>query len=110
MKAVRVVELLDQGLEKWNALDPERQAEVLLGEGSELETDPRWEWSYPESGLVLRSINRDLPTDGLPSSDPPHPRYNVDHAWFSAEEAMGFDSAACSIKKACASSRVSCPV
>ena len=90
LSADRVLATMEEGLAAWNALDEDARRAGLERAPDDLDQEPRWEWSYPVGGLVLRSVNRDLPPDGLPGSPPPSERANLDHAWFSAKEARGF--------------------
>ena len=81
-----VITTLETALRKWQQL-PER----VRRRGSAANPMPahRWETSYPDHGLVLVSVNRDLVAeqgDVRRTGD----RWNRDHAWFSAEEARGW--------------------
>lgn len=86
LDADAVLATLRDGLAAWDAVG---DADRRLARAEALATDPRWEWQYPEGGLVLRSSQRDLPPSGDPH-DAPLPRSNVDHVWFRADEALGF--------------------
>jgi hypothetical protein len=87
-----VAGMLRTALEQWEALpDAER-----LG-GEEAQPAPwRWESEYPEDGLVLRVVSRDLPrpeAERAPERrrvDWREHAWNVDYAWFRAEEARAF--------------------
>lgn len=82
----RVVAVLRDGLEKWRALPVDEQR---LGDPQRVRSIGRSESFYPEDGLVLTQVIRDL-------ANPPvveavrGARLNHDHAWFSAEEAARF--------------------
>lgn len=86
LNADRVLETLEKGLTAWRELPEERR-----GLASPVAAEPahRWEFSYPEDGLVLRSWNHDVPA----SEWEPlvrEGRWNKDHVWFTADEAMWF--------------------
>jgi len=75
------VEALERGLAAWEELpDPDKR----LPEGLELEAAQRWESSYPEGGLVLERIARDLDEKGLAGAR--GERWNRDYAWFAPAE------------------------
>lgn len=86
LNAQKVGEALELGLERWRAL-PEQ--ERYLPSGQSLEGSLRWEDSYPEDGLVLTSVRRDLPADDDPFK-PRAPRWNRDPVWMSRDEARGW--------------------
>jgi len=77
----RVLETLERGLAAWKALPAEARR---LPDDVALEPEHRWEGSWPEHGLVLSRIARDLSAAG-PGGDP-EPRWNREHAWFSRGE------------------------
>jgi hypothetical protein len=90
LDADAVLATLERGLAAWETLpDPER----WLPPGADIAPAHRWEQSYPEGGLVLTRIVRDLPADGDAAAEPRRPS-NRDHAWFSADEARAFLPAA----------------
>ncbi len=74
--------LLVDSLAKWETLD---DADKRMPPESELAPGHRWEDSFPEGGLILRTYSRDLPADGKPDAEPSL-RWNRDHAWFTKEE------------------------
>ena len=80
-----VAAVLKRGLSKWETEFSEAAASPVAN----LEPSHRWEWSYPEHGLVLKQTTRYL-------SDSPNPlverdkRFNFDFAWFNPSEAMMF--------------------
>ncbi len=80
LDADRVLAMMKNGLAEWETTTPE---ERVLPEGFEMKRR-RWEDSYPEDGLVLRSLNVNLGPDADTT------RGNRDHVWFSAEEARGW--------------------
>jgi hypothetical protein len=80
ISAERVLEVMAEGLKAWEEL-PDR--ERILPADWTLERK-RWEDSYPDDGLVLRSFVADL----APAKD--RRRTNRDHAWFRPEEARGW--------------------
>ena len=78
----RVLQMLQQALEKWHQRSSSLDAPAF-DERYEPATGYRWE--YPEGGLVLKVSVRDLPRD----SGELDPRHNIDHAWFTKDEASG---------------------
>ncbi len=81
-----VITTLETALRKWQQLP-----ETVRRRGSAATPTPahRWETSYPDHGLVLVSVNRDLIVEqgGLRRTGD---RWNRDHVWFSAEEVRGW--------------------
>lgn len=76
-------QLLEEALEKWNAMPREKR---LLPETPDLEAAEGWrqiENLYPEDGLVLRVVSRDLEKIRWPD-------WNQGYAWFRKEEARSF--------------------
>lgn len=81
----RMAEMLKTALEKWESLgDEERFAELPAEEGRF-----RWEWRYPEDGLALKGVSRDLPRDEKPD-DWRAEAWNQDSLWYSREEMRRF--------------------
>ncbi len=78
----RVLPVLARGLAAWSELPEE---ERRLAADAELEPELRWEHSYPEDGLVLERIARDLAAESPVAA--PLPTWNRDFAWFTREEA-----------------------
>jgi hypothetical protein len=76
-----VLATLAEGLAAWRALPPEHRR---LPADVELEPRHRWEHNYPEGGLVLERVARDLSPAGLDAA--PSDRWNRDFAWFTAAE------------------------
>ncbi len=75
--------LLEEALEKWNAMPREKR---LLPKTPDPRAADQWlrmEKLYPEDGLVLRSISRDLKKARWPD-------WNLDYAWFRKGEARAF--------------------
>ncbi len=86
----RVAAMIEDATKAWNAMP---EADRFTSEA--IDERPagriRYEWSYPEDGLVLRITSRDLPTD--PAADDPDAtrasdRWNHDHIWFTKDEAI----------------------
>jgi hypothetical protein len=86
LKSEHVQDLMNKTLATWESLSP---AQRLEGDAPDMNKIVRWEDSCPDDGLVLTSVNRDLPDDGQPSS-PARSPWNRDHAWFSRQEARMF--------------------
>lgn len=86
LDADRVLTMLQESLDVWEAMP---DAERWLSPDDDLMPEHRWENSFPERGLVLKSACRDVPADGTPSGER-GTRWNRDHAWFNAEEARGW--------------------
>lgn len=77
--ASRVEKMLREGLAKW-----ERMASKSAAGAPEFPRSDRWESDLPAGGLTLRLFKRDIE----PTPEPAMGRvWNLDHAWFSAEEA-----------------------
>lgn len=80
----RVIAMLRDGLAAWESFlraDPRG-----LDETSAILPRHRWEESYPEQGLVLHVISRDLPQQCDPSI-PCQEKWNQDYLWYSQDEA-----------------------
>lgn len=84
--ADRVLEALRRGLELWEGLSAQ---ERVLAPDAELDPAFRWEHSYPEEGLVLDRVARDLagPLDPKAATTG---RFNLDFVWFSSDEARSW--------------------
>lgn len=79
-----VAQMIEDATKVWDAM-PESARYASGGLEERPEGRIRYEWSYPEDGLVLRITSRDLPReDGSRASD----RWNHDHAWFTKDEAV----------------------
>jgi hypothetical protein len=83
-----VAQMLRTGLERWNRLS---RAQRLLPKPPDAQSAARWRRSeglYPEDGLVLHVVSRDLPREKIPA----HFRnaWNQDYAWFRKAEARAF--------------------
>lgn len=75
--------ILEEALEKWEALPREKR---LLPEAPDPKAADAWrdaEKLYPEDGLALRVISRDLKRMRWPD-------WNQDYSWFRKEEARAF--------------------
>lgn len=109
----KILDTLDRGLAEWEKLPPEARR---LEDASKVRPVHRWENSYPEDGLVLLALHRDLTDDsddtgtGSTGPDPTSPgssrptsrpadangdaprpqRWNRDHAWFHRSEVSGW--------------------
>ena len=80
-----VKQVLERGLAAWNKL-PAKDREAKPAKST---PDHRWEWSYPENGLVLKQTVRYLADDSA-TDQQRDSRFNFDFAWFSADEAEQF--------------------
>ena len=80
-----VIKTLDAGLEAWkkHTGGGPVPAAATGPEPTKLTGAARWEDSFPEGGLVLRSFNRDLG----PAAD--RARWNQDHLWIARDEIKG---------------------
>lgn len=85
----KVLESIKDGLNKWNSLPP---AERKLLSQQKIEPSHRWEDNYPAGGLVLTSVNTDLPSDP-PREEERSGLWNLDHVWFNKAEARRWLSA-----------------
>jgi len=86
--ADRVIRMLKSALEAWEAL-PEEDRYDEDRNALEAPSRERWEKLYPEDGLVLRVISRDLPRDE-PVDGWHATAWNLNHAWFRQDEAKAF--------------------
>jgi hypothetical protein len=77
----RVLEALDKGLAAWDDLSDEQRA---LPKDLNLTAGHRWEDNYPDGGLALERIGRELGAKGLASERSRF--WNPDYAWFTKEE------------------------
>lgn len=77
----RVGAMLDAALERWSELP---KAERQLDPEADRPPAHRWEDGFPEGGLALSRISRDLSPEGLSAS--PSNRWNRDTVWCSKEE------------------------
>lgn len=76
-----VVALLEDALDAYAELD---ETQRRIPAGIELDAAHRWEHGYPEGGLALLRLSRDLAREGLAA--PPSSRWNRDTFWCSADE------------------------
>lgn len=83
--------MLRKALERWEALEDD----PTPVEASSIEIEGVWRWErfYPEDGLVLRVVTRDVDRTGGPD-DWRADAWNLDHAWFRREEAQALVPAA----------------
>jgi hypothetical protein len=84
--AGHVLQMMQQSLARWDRLPAEKRQ---LESQNKIRHQHRWEDSYPENGLVLNMITRDLPE----SCDPDQPcevKWNQDFVWFSKSEARSW--------------------
>lgn len=65
------------------------RSERLLQSVSIVQPKHRWEQSYPEGGLDLTMVTRDLPKSGSPKAEKGR-AWNQDRIWFSVEEVKNF--------------------
>src|SRR5947209_10826776 len=88
----KVEKLMRRGLEKWGKLSAAERLmtkEAFAKAVAELgEVDGKSQ--FPQDGLVLRVICRDLPRSPNPSTSPSRNAYNQDYAWFRKGEARAF--------------------
>jgi hypothetical protein len=82
-RAESVLEMMQRGLRTWEAL-PAAEREASAAET--IAPRHRWEDSFPEDGLVLSVIVRDLPLTCDPALEA-EVKWNQDRVWFSREEA-----------------------
>ncbi len=80
----RVMAMMREGLQAWNALKPDQRIEV---DASIEKPDRRAEASEPDDGLILAVYARDLP-DTLDPNSQAGEKWNRDTAWFSKQEAL----------------------
>jgi len=81
-----LVEMMKQGLAKWETLSREKR---LLPQSPDPKEAEKWrgtERLYPNDGLALRVVARDQQRERWPDS-------NLDYAWFRKNEARSFFSA-----------------
>jgi hypothetical protein len=81
-----VLAMIERALAAWDALPMERR---WLAEDARIEPAHRWEDNCPVDDLLLERFARDLPASGDPGA-PRVPRWNPDHAWFTAREARAW--------------------
>jgi hypothetical protein len=87
--ADRLLPVLREALARWERPDA-AAGEAAAAVAAEGATDRRYLRRPPEGGLVLRVWSRDLPRDAAQDARPDDWRrraFNLDHAWFTAEEA-----------------------
>ena len=79
----RVLELIKQGLAKW-----ESKRSIGKSFRDSNEPDERYDVTFPEGGIVLRQTMRDLPDSETPQLR--IGRHNFDHVWLTADQKKGF--------------------
>ncbi|MEQ8764003.1 MAG: hypothetical protein RL885_08750 [Planctomycetota bacterium] len=77
----KFLEAMESGLARWDELPPE---DKRIPEGTDLTPKHRWEMNYPDGGLALERIVRELSPEGLAAE--PAERWSRDMAWFTREE------------------------
>jgi hypothetical protein len=88
----KVETLMRRGLEKWGKLSATERLmtkEVFAKAVAEL-GEVEGKSQFPQDGLVLLVICRDLPRSPKPSTSPSRNAYNQDYAWFRKAEARAF--------------------
>lgn len=88
----KVEKLLRKGLDKWETLSPAERLmskETFAKAVTELE-EVEGQSRFPDGGLVLEVICRDLPRTPKPSTSRSKNAYNQDYAWFRKAEARAF--------------------
>jgi hypothetical protein len=90
--ARKVEKLMREGVEKWGKMSAaerrmtDAQFAQAVAELGEIDGKSQ----FPEDGLVLTVICRDLPRSPEPSKSPSRNAYNQDYAWFRKAEARAF--------------------
>lgn len=90
--ADRVAEMLEDALAAWEAM-PDSARLLSDDDARRVVETPGWERHYPDDGLVLRVVARDLPRD-KEMGDWRDQAWNQDFAWFTREEARSMVPAA----------------
>lgn len=88
----KVEKLMRQGQQKWEKLSPSERLmtrEVFATAAAEL-AEAEGRNQYPQDGLVLSVVCRDLPRGPRPGDSPGRNAYNQDYAWFRKAEARTF--------------------
>lgn len=83
----RIEALLREGLAAWDALTP---AERAAPAPEDARPGHRWEDSFPADGLALTAVHRDLTRDASGALCAEGGRWNLDHVWFSRDEARAW--------------------
>ena len=76
----KIAEILENGWRAWQELPPAEKGLPVPPDAIPLH---RWEQSYPEDGLVLTTVHRDLDQEQLVGNGQ---RWNLDHLWCSPDE------------------------
>lgn len=86
-RAKDMARMLERALAAWEAMEPAER----LGDAIELDAAQRFERHYPEDGLVLRCVSRDLEVqEDLSPADWRRSAWNQDFAWFRKDEVERF--------------------
>jgi len=83
----RIETLLREGLAAWEALPADERARPVPAAAR---PGHRWEDSFPEDGLALTAVHRDLTRDADGELCAEGGRWNLDHVWFSRDEARAW--------------------
>ena len=78
-----VAAMIERSTAVWEEL-PDAERYPSESHSADLAGRVRYEWSYPEDGLVLRVTSRDLPRE----EGEARRRWNHDHAWFRKSEVL----------------------
>ena len=92
----KVEKLMRRGLEKWGKLSAAERLmtkDVFAKAVAELD-EVEGKSQFPQDGLVLSVICRDLPRSPKPSTSPSRNAYNQDYAWFRKGRGAGFPARA----------------
>lgn len=82
LNAAAVTKMMTAALSAWHNMST---AQRQPSDHSAIPAGHRWESSCPEDGLILTSINRDVPATGLRSTN--SQAWNRDHVWITRAEA-----------------------
>lgn len=85
-RAREVQRMLERALTKWKQLQESPDAELSDADAKSLSRVHRYEDRYPEDGLVLQVVSRDLP-GALELGWWHKTAWNLDYAWFKKHEA-----------------------
>ena len=78
-----VANMLEKALKRWGTLESKRRLGKMFKPGK----NTRFDRHYPEDGLVLRCVSRDMKVqDGLSDTDWRRHAWNQDFAWFLKHE------------------------
>lgn len=82
--AGRVADMLEEALRKWASMAPDERM-LSDEEAARIASSPGWERLYPDDGLVLRVVARDIPR-AKQMGDWRDAAWNRDYAWFRKAE------------------------